>query len=63
MDPRFLPFQIAAGFFLAGAIVVCVKTGFNIYCNNDGWRGAVGAVLFLSAVALAGAVTMAGFGA
>lgn len=63
MDPRFLPFQIAAGFFLAGAIIACIKSGLNIYRNNNGWRGAFGAILFLGAMALAGAVTMAGFGA
>jgi hypothetical protein len=63
MDPRFLPFQIAAGLLLAAAIVWMVRLGMNIHRNNEGARSLFGAALFISGIALGWMVTLAGFGA
>lgn len=63
MDPRFLPFQIAAGLLLAGLIVFFIRYGMNLFRNNAGIRSVVGAVIFISGLALGWAVMLAGFGA
>jgi uncharacterized membrane protein YedE/YeeE len=63
MDPRFLPFQIAAGLLLAGLIVLFVRLGMNIFRNNSGVRGFFGAALFLMGLALGWLTMLAGFGA
>jgi hypothetical protein len=63
MDPRFLPFQIAAGLLLAGLIVLFVRLGMNIFRNNTGIRSAFGAAMFAGGLALGWMVFLAGFGA
>lgn len=63
MDPRFLPFQIAAGLLLAALVVLMVRWGMNVHRSNAGWRSAFGAVVFVSGLILGWAVTLAGFGA
>ena len=63
MDPRFLPFQIAAGLLLAAAIIWAVRMGMNIYRNNSGLRGVFGAALFVCGFGLGWMVMLAGFGA
>lgn len=63
MDPRFLPFQIAAGLLLAGFIVMVVRLGMNIFRNNTGPRGWFGAAMFAGGLALGWVVMLAGFGA
>lgn len=62
MDPRFLPFQIAAGLLLAAGVVLLVRMGMNIHRNNAGIRSAFGAAMFIGGVALGWAVMLAGFG-
>ena len=62
MDPRFLPFQIAAGLLLAAAVLFMLRMGMTIYRNNTAARGAFGAVLFVGGMALGWAVVLAGFG-
>jgi hypothetical protein len=61
MDPRLLPFQIASGLLLAGLVVLLIRYGMNIYRNNTGLRGLLGAGLFCSGMALGWAVMLAGF--
>lgn len=61
MDPRFLPFQVAAGILLAGIVILAIRTGMNIYRNNDGWRGLFGAGIFISGMMFGFAVLLAGF--
>lgn len=61
MDPRFLPFQIAAGLLLAGLVILMLRLGMNIYRNNRSFKGAFGAVLFLAGMVSAWAVLIAGF--
>lgn len=63
MDPRFLPFQIAAGLLLAALIVLFVRLGMNIFRNNGGIRSFFGAALFLMGLALGWLTMLAGFGA
>ena len=63
MDPRFLPFQIAAGLLLAGLIVMLVRYGMNIFRNNTGLRGYFEAAMFVFGLGLGWAVMLAGFGA
>lgn len=63
MDPRFLPFQIAAGLLLAGLIVLLVRYGMNIFRNNSGFRGAFGAAMFIGGLVLGWLTMLAGFGA
>lgn len=63
MDPRFLPFQIAAGLLLAALIVLLVRMGMNIHRNNTGVRSALGAAMFVGGIVLGWAVMLAGFGA
>ncbi len=63
MDPRFLPFQIAAGLLLAGLIVLLVRYGMNIFRNNSGLRGYFGAAMFICGLALGWLTMLAGFGA
>lgn len=63
MDPRFLPFQIAAGLLLAAMIVLMVRMGMNIHRNNEGVRSAFGALMFVGGLALGWLVILAGFGA
>lgn len=63
MDPRFLPFQIAAGLLLAAAIVFMIRMGITIYRNNTSIRGAFGAAMFVGGMALGWVVVLAGFGA
>ena len=60
MDPRFLPFSIAAGILLAAFAIILVKVGMNIYRNNDGWRSLFGAALFVSGLAFGLMVMLAG---
>lgn len=62
MDPRFLPFQIAAGLLLAGFIVLLLRLGMNIYRNNAGIRGWLGAGMFISGLWLSMWTILAGFG-
>lgn len=61
MDPRLLPFQIAAGLLMAGLVVLLIRTGMNIHRNNEGLRGIFGAVIFVSGMILGWAVMLAGF--
>lgn len=61
MDPRFLPFQIAAGLLLAGLVVLLIRFGMNIHRNNEGIRSAFGALVFVGGLALGWAVLVAGF--
>lgn len=61
MDPRFLPFQIAAGILLAGVVILMLKLGMNIYRNNSSFRGAFGAMLFLGGMVLGWAILLGGF--
>jgi hypothetical protein len=63
MDPRFLPFQIAAGLLLAGLVVLMIRWGMNAHRNNAGWRSAFGAAVFVAGLILGWAVALAGFGA
>lgn len=63
MDPRFLPFQIAAGLLLAGLVVLIIRYGMNIFRNNSGLRGFFGAAVFLGGMALGWAVMLIGFNA
>lgn len=63
MDPRFLPFQIAAGLLLAAAILWMLRMGMMIYRNNVSVRGYFGAALFISGLGLGWWVMLAGFGA
>lgn len=63
MDPRFLPFQIAAGLLLAALVVLLIRMGMNIHRNNQGLRSAFGAAMFLGGVILGWATVLAGFGA
>ena len=63
MDPRFLPFQIAAGLLLAGLIVLLIRYGMNIFRNNKGLRGAFGAAMFVAGLTLGWLTMLAGFGA
>ena len=63
MDPRFLPFQIAAGLLLAAMVVLMIRWGMNAHRNKSGWRSAFGAVVFVGGLILGWAVTRAGFGA
>jgi len=63
LDPRYLPFQIAAGLLLAAMVVLLLRFGMNIYRNNSGLRGVFGAALFVGGMALGWAVMLAGFGA
>lgn len=63
MDPRFLPFQIAAGLLLALLIILLLRVGMNIFRNNSGVRSAFGAGMFISGSLLGWAVILAGFGA
>ena len=62
MDPRFLPFQIAAGILLAGFIILLIRAGMNIHRNNDGLRSVFGALLFIGGLIFGCLVTLAGFG-
>jgi hypothetical protein len=61
MDPRFLPFSVAAGILVAGIIILMLKLGMNIFRNNHGLRGLFGAALFFAGIVLGWAVLMAGF--
>lgn len=63
MDPRFLPFQIAAGLLLAGLIVLLIRYGMNIFRNNNGLRSYFGAGMFIAGLALGWLTMLAGFGA
>lgn len=63
MDPRFLPFQIAAGILLAAFIILVLKLGMNIYRNNQSLLGWFGAGMFIGGLILGWATIMAGFGA
>lgn len=63
LDPRFLPFQIAAGLLLAALVVLLIRTGMNIHRNNGGFRSAFGAAMFIGGAILGWAVMLAGFGA
>lgn len=63
MDPRFLPFQIAAGLLITAQIVLFVRLGMNIYRNNTGIRCIFGAAMFVGGLALGWMVILAGFGA
>jgi hypothetical protein len=63
MDPRFLPFQIAAGLLLAAAVLWMMRMGIAIYRNNAGVRGLFGGAMFVGGMALGWAVVLAGFGA
>lgn len=63
MDPRFLPFQIAAGLLLAALVILMVRFGMNIFRNNQGLRSAFGAAMFASGLALGWLTILAGFGA
>jgi hypothetical protein len=62
MDPRFLPFQIAAGLLLAALVILMVRWGMNAHRNNQGWRSVFGGAVFVSGLILGWAVTLAGFG-
>lgn len=62
MDPRFLPFQIAAGILLAGFVVLLLKLGMNIYRNNASFKGWFGAAIFVSGLFLGWSTVLAGFG-
>jgi hypothetical protein len=62
MDPRFLPFQIAAGILLAAFVILLLKLGMNIYRNNVSIRGWFGAAMFASGLFLGWSTMMAGFG-
>lgn len=62
MDPRFLPFQIAAGLLLAAFVILLIRMGMNIHRNNQGLRSAVGAAMFIGGAILGWAVILAGFG-
>ncbi len=62
MDPRFLPFQIAAGILLAAFVILLLRFGMNIYRHNPGLRGWFGAGMFLSGLFAGWATMMAGFG-
>lgn len=62
MDPRFLPFQIAAGILLAGLIILLLRLGMNIYRNNRSFLSAFGASMFIGGGILAWATMLAGFG-
>jgi hypothetical protein len=63
MDPRFLPFQIAAGLLLAGFILLLIRLGMNIFRNNSGLGCVFGAAMFISGLILGWLVMLAGFGA
>lgn len=62
MDPRFLPFQIAAGILFAQFIILLIRLGMNIYRNNESIRGWFGAAMFTGGLFLGWATMMAGFG-
>ena len=62
MDPRFLPFQIAAGILLAMFVILLLKLGMTIFRNNASWRGWFGAAMFLGGLFLGWSTMMAGFG-
>lgn len=62
MDPRFLPFQIAAGILLAGLVIRMPRLGMNSYRNNTGLRSWFGAAMFIGGMALGWATMLAGFG-
>lgn len=62
MDPRFLPFQIAAGMLLAGFIVLLLRLGMNIYRNNASIRGWFGGGMFVCGLILGWWTILAGFG-
>lgn len=62
MDPRFLPFQIAAGILLAAFIIMVIRVGMQVYRNSASWRGWAGAAIFGSGLFLGYATVMAGFG-
>lgn len=62
MDPRFLPFQIAAGILLAAFIIMMIRVGMQVYRNSSSWRGWAGAAIFGSGLFLGYATVMAGFG-
>ncbi len=61
MDPRFLPFQIAAGILLAALVILMVKVGMNIHRNNASLRSGFGAVVFLGGIVLGWATLVVGF--
>ncbi len=61
MDPRFLPFQIAAGILLAGMVILMIKVGMNIHRNNTTIKSGVGAVIFLGGMVLGWATLVVGF--
>lgn len=63
MDPRFLPFQIAAGILLAAFVLLLLKLGLNIFRNTPMPRGYFGAAMFAGGIILGWAVVLAGFGA
>lgn len=63
MDPRFLPFQIAAGLLLAAFILLLMRLGMNIFRSNTSLRSAFGAAMFIGGMFLGWAVILAGFGA
>ncbi|WP_068305917.1 hypothetical protein [Pararhodobacter sp. CCB-MM2] len=46
VDARQLPFIIASGIILAYFAILLCRLGMNIFRNNTGWRGLVGAVMF-----------------
>ena len=62
MDPRYLPFQIAAGLLLACFIIMITRLGMNIYRNNAGIRSASGVVMFVFGLILGWMTILAGFG-
>lgn len=62
MDPRYLPFQVAAGIILAAFIIMTVRMGMNIYRNNEGILSLLGAGLFFSGLLFGLSVVLAGFG-
>jgi hypothetical protein len=61
MDPRFLPFQIAAGILWAGLIILLLKLGMNIFRNNAALRGWFGGGMFVGGLILAWWTMLAGF--
>ena len=62
MDPRFLPFQIAAGILLAAFIIMLLRVGMHVYRNSVSWRGWAGIAVFASGLFLGYSTVMAGFG-